>query len=396
MDGDGFSDLLVTSPPDRVSVYSGASVTLLYDLFGAATFPEVESIGGDVDGDGCDDFAVGWYLSDRVGIHSGATGDVITYLLGNAWSGGPSSFLGRGLAKAGDLNGDGVPDLFVGGPESECDPCGNAEGFVRAYDGATWEVIWETGGGNGNIFNPTGSTLSEFGWQMEGGGDINGDGVNDLFALHNGGQEHAEFLSGATGATLYRLRKLNLPGALDLVADIGDCDIIGDLDGDGYDEFAVVDRSESFFGGLFGGRVFIMRGSPGDIAPICPGTPASTGTTPDLFVFGPITEGGREMELRLRDGVPGSLLTLLTGLTGPSIPVGSGELCLNPSTTARLGAPLGVDSDGLAAMFVPWFTRPVSSTWAAGTTWTVQGLYTDPGDPVGVNTTTALEITFTR
>src|SRR5262249_32021916 len=86
-------------------------------LFGSA----VTSI-GDVDGDGVPDFAVGapltlgpggdGYLDGRVLVYSGASKALLLELNPLRHRG----FFGGTLAAAGDLDGDGVPDLIIGAP----------------------------------------------------------------------------------------------------------------------------------------------------------------------------------------------------------------------------------------------------------------------------------------
>ena len=80
---------------------------------------------GDIDGDGLDDFMIGSYLADPTGTnrglaigifgaqHSGRHNveDVAGFMLrGNS----SNDRLGQGFARAGDRNGDGLEDFWVG------------------------------------------------------------------------------------------------------------------------------------------------------------------------------------------------------------------------------------------------------------------------------------------
>ncbi len=119
LDGDGISDILIGSPDGNhhdgaVHAVSGATGQAIYTLSGSGG----EKLGfslaslGDTDGDGVDDFLVGAPLANGVGaayLCSGATGTQILQIDGlNGES------LGVSVGDAGDFDGDGAADLFVG------------------------------------------------------------------------------------------------------------------------------------------------------------------------------------------------------------------------------------------------------------------------------------------
>jgi len=184
------------------------------DCFGAALAPA-----GDVNGDGYGDLIVG--NSDRYWCE----GDVMVFLgsadglepegipLGASLSG--ASFLGSDVDGAGDLDGDGYDDLIVGsgGP--------GAYLFRGGPDGPEpelWIALEET-------------SWTRFGRAVAGAGDVNGDGWPDVVV--GGGEERDEPVmlypgtpdgpqedEGVAATTAY---ELGLAG-------------VGDVNGDGFDD----------------------------------------------------------------------------------------------------------------------------------------------------------------
>jgi len=138
--------------------------------------------------------------------------------------------LGLSLANAGDVTGDGINDLVVGVPED-----GNflsaGNGFIQIFSGATGDHHQTIDG------DPAGFA---FGMAVDGNFDADGDNVPDIvvgspFSEYGGttASGHVAVISGATG--------LEIRSAFGELAHerIGQAVAgLGDLDGDGFDEFA--------------------------------------------------------------------------------------------------------------------------------------------------------------
>ena len=158
--GDGVVDLLIADPTSTYVeaaagsawLFSGADGGLLHVVFGDDKwqfFGSSVDFVGDVDGDGCDDFAVGAELADwsatnagAVRVFSGRTGQALYTLNGEPVPPNSGGRLGASVSSLGDVNQDGVPDLVAGGPRS-LNPAGDKNaGLVRVY--TLWTQILES------------------------------------------------------------------------------------------------------------------------------------------------------------------------------------------------------------------------------------------------------------
>jgi hypothetical protein len=303
VDGDGVPDIAVGAPQTlgpgggyldgRVFVYSGATSTLLYELnplrhrgfFGA----RLASV-GDLDGDGVPDLIVGapatssddFYGVGSALVFSGATGELLFAFLGE--EGG--TYLGSAVASVGDLDGDGAPEIAMGTPYgSGSGPYGG--GVVAVRSGSDGALLYELDG------SASGDYL---GRAIAGMGDLDGDGVPDLLLgapnASPGGRAEAGLVQVRSGATGEILRQLD--GA-EASAYFGQAVAnVGDLDGDGVDDFAVAAPSASPSGMQDAGSVFVYSGASGQLLYRWDG-PESFGA------FGSAVAGGGDVD---GDGVP--------------------------------------------------------------------------------------------
>lgn len=244
---------------------------------------------GDVNGDGIDDLVVGARSADTAnGADSGETYviygkeggpgniDVATLSASEGFkisgeAAGDAS--GGAVSSAGDFNGDGIDDLIVGAPHA--DPGGR-------YDSGTSYVIYGHAGSGDidlaaltpslgfKIFGPY-SFQSYSGGSVTSAGDINGDGLSDVIvgAPVEGGEIGNAYLIYGTQSA---------PGNIDLSVGLtasqgfvihgaNDDDFtgnavsgLGDINGDGIDDFAIA----AFNGGYASsGLVYFVYGKEG-------------------------------------------------------------------------------------------------------------------------------------
>lgn len=204
IDGDGVRDLLyddqdaITLTAYTVFVVSGATgATIRSHSINSGAYGIALNRTGDVDADGIDDYAFYDNVSGGIGVHSGATGSVLFVI--------PSFPLVR---PAGDVNQDGHGDLIFT----------DQSGSVPVVSGATNQTLYTIKGG---------STL---GLAMSRTGDFNGDGYPDLVVTHVPGGSNpydANVYSGVDGALLAKL----ITGTGGATAH--SLDATWDLDGDG-------------------------------------------------------------------------------------------------------------------------------------------------------------------
>ena len=152
---------------------------------------------GDLNGDGCDDLAVGAYGYDSGETNEGAvfvwygsaSGLGPTGSPGNAdwWaeSNAAGAQLGYSVRPGGDVNGDGYADLLAG---AYAYPAQSGGGTLAAA--GAWFVWLGAPAGLGGAGTPANADIAGYGDQAQGrlgrddvaAGDVNGDGLSDIFA----------------------------------------------------------------------------------------------------------------------------------------------------------------------------------------------------------------------
>ncbi len=261
VNGDGYDDVILgaqgcSTNAGCVYVYHGSSAGITTatrtltgeaesDLFGCAV-----AGAGDVDGDGFADVivgATGYSSTGRAYIYHGSSPGIAGQE-DQTITGESANYLGYSVAGAGDVNGDGYGDVLVGAP---------------SYFAHTGRVYIYHGSASGLPANAdttlTGySDYREFGVAIDGAGDVNGDGYDDVIVgsvyLSGSGYVHVFEGSSAGVSTTYALQIAGPTSGISYGSAVSGA---GDVNGDGYDDVIIGAYEYS----SYRGRAYVHLGS---------------------------------------------------------------------------------------------------------------------------------------
>ncbi len=188
----------------------GVAGTTIFGADGGDQSGYSVSNAGDVNGDGFDDLLIGAYRADASGntrlnagetyLIFGAASLPATLDLANLGSVGitifgadASDYSGRRVSSAGDINGDGFGDIAIGARQA--DAAGNGKSNAGESYVIFGKADWSTTptidlASLGQVGQPNGITIfgaedtDRSGSALSKGGDVNGDGFDDLIIVH--------------------------------------------------------------------------------------------------------------------------------------------------------------------------------------------------------------------
>jgi len=242
VDGDGIGDYACSEGAfqTKVAIVSGATGATIRThsiANGSGSYGRSLCDAGDVDGDGIHDVAIADpnHVFGAVFLHSGANGLLIRTLANLRTSGAQGA---ESVAAAGDLDGDGIVDLLIGGYTTTLPIYSGAIVAVAGSDGRT---LWY-------VTEPTPGSGERYGASLVVGGDFDGDGDADLasgstatsglywFDLATGAAVGSVALPAACGAALAAVDDLDGDGSTELIAGMPSVAAAGQIESAGVAE----------------------------------------------------------------------------------------------------------------------------------------------------------------
>ena len=282
----GFSDHF------NVANLNGSNGFRINGDFQADKFGVSVSAAGDINHDGIDDLLIGAYQASPLNVKEGATyviygaaqafpatlavtdlnGDDGFKISGETWEG----YAGIDVADAGDVNCDGVADLIIGayGYGSQGWYSGSSYVVFGADSGFGSELLLSALNGS-NGFQIDGEYEYDFsGYAVDGLGDFNGDGCDDLIIGAYGNDPHGPNSGAAyivygsdqgfgqnlalwqlTGGNGFKVVGINAGDELGFAVSAA-----GDVNGDGFDD-ALIGAPTTDHGGNAAGSAYVVLGA---------------------------------------------------------------------------------------------------------------------------------------
>ena len=273
VNGDGYCDVIVGAYLNNTAhVYhgfpSGLSLTSDWTREGNQTDSEFGysvSTAGDVNGDGYSDVFIGAKLSDngqtdegRVFVYYGSSSGLSTTADWSEESNQAGANFGNSVSTAGDVNGDGYADVIIGA--YLFDNLHTNEGKAYVYHGSSAGLSssssWSTYGTQGG---------AKYGFSVSTAGDVNGDGYSDVIVgapFYNNGQadEGKAFVFYGSAGGLFLsdwTTESNQAGA-----NLGySVSTAGDVNGDGFSDLIIGEPNFDDLSITDKGLVLVFHGS---------------------------------------------------------------------------------------------------------------------------------------
>jgi len=256
INNDGFSDVLIVSSLDYPGEYTFGAIYAYYgSASGLSSVPDwtnfnyseftIAAGAGDINGDGYDDIIlsrpkVGPHFMGIVYLYYGSASGLE---INQAWSFIATS-AGRGLSSAGDVNGDGYGDIII------------SAYYEPPIMGYTDKSILFLGSAEGFSQSPSWSKSNCYGESVSGGGDINGDGYDDVIIGDGRCSPGAVYIHYGSVGGISADADRTISGS-DPNARFGSSvSNTGDINADGYSDIIIGARND-----LDTGKAFVYYGS---------------------------------------------------------------------------------------------------------------------------------------
>jgi hypothetical protein len=349
VDGDGTRDIVAGAPTfenrGAIRVFSGRTGAVLLAMSGpvpAGRFGEAVAGAGDLNGDGRGDLFVGARGdTGRAYAVSGTGTGSILYTLAQQ----PVSGFGAGIARVRDLNGDGRDDVIVGAP-------GDGVGRAYVYSGIDGAPLFNVAGDAGG---------ADFGsFFVADAGDVNRDGTTDLYVgdfSAGSGNGAAYVFSGAGGARLHKFTGTAREG-------VGPGRGARDVDGDGSADLAVGSYTYGGAGVTNGGRVTVYSGRTGAVLATYNGSLTGGAFGFDVVGVGDLN-GDNRLDLLVSSQPLGRVQVIagtVTNAAPPAFEINAGVAggWFNPATGGQ-GFLIDIRASD-RFVFVAWFTYQQAAT----------------------------------
>jgi len=216
---------------------------------------------GDVNGDGAPDVVVGARGEDGHGYaytYEGYAQDYGGVMICCLQSPNPeaSGRFGNCVAGLGDVDGDDVPEVVVGAPEEDYGLVNAGRAYVM--NGQTGAVVRELHSSNPAVYGNFGHAVARF-------DDVTGDGVSEILVGAPGDSAgglpragHAYVFDGATGAAIWAFASPAPENHGEFGAAVA---AGGDMNADGYPDVLIGAHFENAFGMSNAGRVYAFSGA---------------------------------------------------------------------------------------------------------------------------------------
>jgi hypothetical protein len=283
-DGDGHADLLVAAyGNDEKSSGAGIAYLVYGPVIGEQQLAEAEGVlwgteaglmgynidgGEDLTGDGVPDVILGAYASDEGGTDSGVAwlvpgpivGRHVVDEVGIGILGAYDDELGYSVAVGGDQDGDGQRELLLGAPEDDLGDTGTGSLLIFNTPVDTDYLVADA-----TVYGET--NYDRLGYWVADGGDIDGDGYDDLLA----GSRYADLLRPNAGQVwvipgpvwgqhwAYEAQAARVVGPHSY-AEIHKVEGAGDIDSDGFADVVIGGEFVEGEAGEYQGAAWLLYG----------------------------------------------------------------------------------------------------------------------------------------